>query len=282
MSLIGCWWNGVAANAVPAQTRGLHYGDGVFRTMLWWDRQIDARERQLQRLHQDARALAIDIGVDQLQQALDGLQSVELPRTAIVKMIVLRGGEARGYAPDATAKPQLGVFVHTLPRYPAAYWTAGIDVVGLDAQLSVHPRLAGIKHCNRLEQVLAATELQRSEAVEGLCRGPSQGFQCGVRSNVFWRQGHELLTPAVVDCGVRGVTRDRIIELAQAYGTRVREVEAPGVEILLRADGLFVCNSVFGVWPVKRLNGQPTAGASGLPSWMQTLTHPGVQLAEVS
>ncbi|MHA7834816.1 MAG: aminodeoxychorismate lyase [Algiphilus sp.] len=282
MSLIGCWWNGAAADRVPAQTRGLHYGDGVFRTMLFWDGQIDARDQQLQRLRQDAQALAIDVGAAHLEQSLDALQSADLPRAAIVKMMVLRGGEARGYAPDSMASAHIGLFAHTLPRYPAEYWTTGIDVRGLDARLSVHPALAGIKHCNRLEQILAAAELQGREATEGLCRGPAGGFQCGVRSNLFWRQGHELLTPAVVDCGVRGVTRDRIIELAQAHGTKVREVEAPSAEVLLRADGLFVCNSVFGVWPVKRFNGRSTAGASGLPSWMQAFTHPSVQLADAS
>ncbi|MEQ9479273.1 MAG: aminodeoxychorismate lyase [Algiphilus sp.] len=282
MNLIGCWWDGVATETVPAQARGLHYGDGVFRTMLWWDGRIDAREQQLQRLRQDAQAIAIDVRADQLEQALEGLRAMTLPRAAIVKFMVLRGGVARGYAPDRGATPHLGLFVHEFPLYPAEHWTVGIDLVGLDARLSAHPRLAGIKHCNRLDQVLATAELQRKNAVEGLCRGPARGFQCGTRSNLFWLQGLELKTPAVVDCGVRGVTRDRIIALARRHGVRIQEVEAPTGDVLRRADGLFVCNSIFGVWPVKRLDGQPIAGVSGVPSWMQAFPHPGVQLADAS
>lgn len=277
MSLLASWWDGAAVESLPPQTRALHYGDGVFRTMLFWQGTIDAREWQLRRLQEDAQRLHISVAVERLERMLD---DIELPDSAVVKMMVIRGGVARGYAPQPDAEPHVAVFVHSLPRFPDDYWEQGIDAVTLDAPLAAHPGLAGVKHCNRLEQVLAAHELGRYPAQEGFCRAPSGGFQCGTRSNLFWQEGSQLLTPRIEDCGVRGVTRDRIIAAANDVGTPVQEAAAPGLDTLLAADAILVSNSIFGIWLVQRLNGHTMPRSQMARDWMQHLAHPGFHLAD--
>lgn len=277
MSLIAGWWDGLAVDALPLQTRAVHYGDGVFRTMLLWQGRIDAREGQLRRLQEDAQRLHICVSVERLERML---ADIELPADAVLKMMVIRGGAARGYTPQAEAEPHVALFAHALPRFPAAYWQQGIEVVTLESPLAAHAGLAGVKHCNRLEQVLAAHELGQYPAQEGFCRAPSGGFQCGTRSNIFWQQGSQLLTPRIEDCGVRGLTRDRIIAAARSTGSRVQEVAAPTLDTLLAADAVFVCNSVFGIWLVRRLDGHTMPPSQMAQHWMQHLAHPGFHLAE--
>lgn len=279
MSLIACWWNGTAVDALPVELRATHYGDGVFRTMLRCQGRIDAHDQQLDRLVEDAQMLGIEIARARIDRLL---KEMALPDTAIVKMMVIRGGAARGYAPQHDAEPHILVFAYAPPRFPAAHWTTGIDAVTLQARLSAHAGLAGVKHCNRLDQVMASGELRRHTAAEGLCRGASGGYQCGTRSNIFWQQGRQLLTPRIDDCGVRGLTRDRIMARAAADGNHVQEVAAPGVQTLLDADAVFVCNSVFGIWPVGRLDGQAMPLSQTAQHWMQALAHPGLYLSESS
>jgi len=279
MSLIACWWNGAAVDALPVELRATHYGDGVFRTMLRCQGRIDAYNQHLDRLVADAHAIGIDIARARLDPLLE---SIILPDTAILKMMVIRGGLSRGYAPQEDIEPHVLVFAHVPPRFPAAHWTLGIDAVTLETRLAAHAELAGIKHCNRLEQVMASRELRRQTAAEGFCLGPSDGYQCGTRSNLFWEEQGKLLTPRIDDCGVRGLTRDRIMARASVDGTPVQEVAAPDSATLLDADAVFVCNSVFGIWPVGRLDGQRMPPSQTAQHWMHALAHPGFNLSESS
>lgn len=251
MSLLGAWMDGAPVSALPLTLRAAHYGDGVFRTLRRDSGRIALYERQIARLCGDAAAIGIPLRNETVEQAL---AEPALPKDAVIKICAWRGGAGRGYWPDPEAAPHLAVYAHAPPSYPLDHWQQGIDVIRLTAALSRNPRLAGIKHCNRLDQVLAAEELAASNAVEGLCRDGDGNFVCGTRSNLFALVEGALHTPPVVDCGVRGVMREQLCELAAEQGLGVRE-SAFNEALLARADALLLSNSLIGVWPVARLDG---------------------------
>jgi 4-amino-4-deoxychorismate lyase len=114
--------------------------------------------------------------------------------------------------------------------------------------------LAGIKHLNRLENVLAASEWQDREVPEGLLSDLSGFVVSGTRSNLFMLRGNILYTPNLSRCGVSGVQRDRVMDWARQHGITCNVVEIR-MEELLGADEIFLVNSVFGLWPVREVAG---------------------------
>lgn len=260
MSLLGLWLDGTPVEALPPQLRAAHYGDGVFRTMRRDAGTIALRAQHLDKLRADADALGIEIAPEALGAMLDKLA---LPSDAVLKICVWRGGAGRGYLPDAGAAPYCAVYAYSLPAYPRRYWSQGIPVARLQHRLSQQPMLAGVKHCNRLDQVMAARELAETGAVEGLCRDADGTYVCGTRSNLFVLRDGALHTPELAACGVRGVMRDRIMALAPALQLALREATIDDAT-LAAAEGVLLTNSVIGVWPVAQLGGQPLPGSAGL------------------
>ena len=247
MSLIGCWIAGRAVTTLPNELRATHYGDGVFRTMPRTSGAISLLAQQLARLAADADAIGIDVSAAMLSDALD---DTPLPDEAVIKLCVWRGGAGRGYAPASGARPLIAVYAYALPTYPAAHWRDGIAVATLSFRLGAQPATAGIKHCNRLDQVLAARELaDHAGAVEGLCRDLRGNIVCGTRSNLFWSDGSALYTPTIVDCGVRGVMRERVLAVAAERGIATIERACSAAD-LVSAREIIVTNSVIGIWPV--------------------------------
>jgi 4-amino-4-deoxychorismate lyase len=241
--------NGVPGNLISIRDRGLLYGDGVFRTLRVSGGEPHYWSLHYQKLKSDCSALGIvcpDYAC--LTDELSAL-AAEHP-DAVYKVIVTRGLSFRGYAPEVKAGPTHLWDVAPLPAYLRSWATQGVTLRLCALQLSHQPRLAGIKHLNRLENVLAAAEC--TDAAEGLMLDANGLVIEGTRSNIFLISGGVLVTPALTRCGVAGVQRDRVIAYAQHIGmpVMVRDVELPE---LYAADELFLTNSVFGLWSVARL-----------------------------
>jgi 4-amino-4-deoxychorismate lyase len=118
--------------------------------------------------------------------------------------------------------------------------------------VAVQPALAGVKHLNRLENVLARAEWRDPEIAEGLLCDTDDNVIGGTMSNLFIARRGQLITPDLTRCGVAGVMRDLVMELAQTHGIPL-QVTAIGLDDLFDADEVFVVNSVIGVWPVMAL-----------------------------
>ncbi|MGH8771878.1 MAG: aminodeoxychorismate lyase, partial [Burkholderiales bacterium] len=160
---------------------------------------------------------------------------------------------ARGYALNPESTPTRIVMTSSLPQYPPEWLKRGVKVRVCDVKLSVQPRLAGIKHLNRLENVLARAEWQRAEYAEGLMLDGDGNVIEGTMSNIFaWLNDALLITPDLTRCGVAGVQRDRVLEYARSQGIPVR-IEAMKLDKLLAAEEVFLTNSVIGVWQVREL-----------------------------
>lgn len=239
---------------VDPSDRGLAYGDGLFETMGAADGVIRWLDYHLERLADGCARLAMP-PFD--ERAIRGEIRAHCPRAgrAVVKLIVTRGSGARGYGPPALSEPTRILSISAWPDHPAENYSAGIRVKVCELRLAEAPRLAGMKHLCRLEQVLAELELGRS-AQQGLLLDQSGRVIGGTRCNVFAVRDGRLLTPALDRCGIRGVMRRVVLETAAATGLAAEECDLTLGDLRSAAE-LFMTNSLFGIWPVSQLDEQP-------------------------
>lgn len=264
-------FNGGAPGAALAEARGLHYGDGVFRTLLWWQSAPVDWERQWTRLDEDCRTLGLS--APPADVLLEDLRRLGAARAeGVMKILCWRQTQGRGYRPTTSAVDRL-VLHYPLPEEPPEHWRQGVIAARSALCLASQPALAGLKHLNRLEQVFASRQWQPG-AQEMLMTDAAGHPVCGSRSNLFWVSGGELFTPDLADCGVRGMMRGRILDLAASLGIVTRIVPAPW-QALVAADEAFICNSLIGLWPLRELEGRRWAAPGVLTrKLMSALGHP--------
>lgn len=243
--------NGRHDNGLSPMDRGLAYGDGVFRTIPLRHGELDCWDAHYRRLSDDCNALSI-VCPPAAQLKSDISQLCAAKESAVLKIIVTRGESARGYAVPALAQPNRVLIKSPMPTYPEQNYSDGVRLFLCHLRLSLQPRLAGIKHLNRLENVLARMEWTDGQYADGLLLDADDRVIECTMSNIFIRNGSTLITPDLTRCGVAGVTRQRIIELAPVIGYKA-EVLPLDLEVLLSADEVVICNSLFGVWQVRQL-----------------------------
>jgi 4-amino-4-deoxychorismate lyase len=239
--------NGESGRDVSTLDRGLHYGDGVFETIavragtpLLWN-------RHLRRLQAGAARLGMAPPRGDMLKAWATRVCAGHDR-AVLKLIVTRGIGGRGYRSGPTT-PTAVVLVYAWPEYPPNVQD-GIAVRICDTRLAHQPRLAGIKHLNRLEQVLARAEWE-DDFGEGLMLDQTDYVIEGTMSNLFAVIDNELRTPDLQACGVAGVMRGLVLETASAWlPARVAPLRSKD---LMRASEVFLTNSLIGIWPVGKL-----------------------------
>lgn len=242
---------------VQANDRGLAYGDGLFETMAARDGQIRWLDLHLERLLEGCSRLAITPpSLDTVREEIASL--VPSAGRVVVKLIVTRGAGSRGYAPPVPHTPTRVVMVTDWPDYPDRLYRDGIAMRVCELRLGENPRLAGIKHLNRLEHVLAQLELKGQGVEQGLLLDSSACVVGGTSSNVFVVERGTVVTPPLERCGVRGVMRRAVLASAGAVGLQVAERELT-LEATLAADEVFVTNALFGIWPVAAIDARQFA-----------------------
>jgi 4-amino-4-deoxychorismate lyase len=270
LSTVPAWLNGAPADGALLLSRGLHYGDGVFRTLLKYDGQLVDLKLQVIKLCHDASVLGLDVDQEVLRSEAEAAGAAA--DRAVVKLMLLRAGAGRGYRSDSRQADRLAL-CYPLPEYPAAHWRQGIAAFRSGIKLGRQPVLAGIKHLNRLEQVLGSRDWPEG-AGEGILCDEQLMPVCGTRSNLFWVRGGRLHTPSLENCGVAGVMRDKVLACAAALGVPVEVAGRPWHE-LSEADEAFVTNSLVGIWPLRSLEQRSwTAPGSLTRKLMTALRHP--------
>lgn len=254
------WVNGKKSRPLDLADRGLAYGDGLFETMRYQGGHIPLFDLHMQRLSKGAETLAIE-GVRPLVAAAVEDVLIELrshSETAanagyIIKLIVTRGVGGQGYRPAAQPSAPTVVIRVTPLIVDDVKATQGVALKLCKWRLSLSPLLAGIKHLNRLEYVMAGRELaDEGEAVQGLLTDANGSVIESLHHNIFIVKQAELVTPRIAMSGVAGVMRGHILQtIAPAVGVKVSERELR-LDDLLGADEMFLCNSVHGIWPVVR------------------------------
>jgi 4-amino-4-deoxychorismate lyase len=243
--------NGIESDAISVRDRGLMYGDGVFRTFTLRGGKPPLWLRQYAKLAADCKALRMACPAAGVFERDLAAIAACFP-DCVVKIVVTRGSGERGYAIPAAACPVRVVSASPLPDYPQRHYDSGVRAHLCRIRLSAQPALAGIKHLNRLENVLARSEWNDPETAEGLLCDADGNVICGTMSNVFVVRGGVLVTPDLARCGVAGVQRELVIELARANNIPTR-IESVSIDELLCADELFLVNSVIGVWQITAL-----------------------------
>ena len=242
--------NGERKNTLAATDRGLHYGDGLFETIEVIQGQPVFFAQHLTRLKKGCKVLKIPFPDKVL--LLDEITHVSKDaQHGVVKLMLTRGSGGRGYRQPATIQVTRFVALYPYPDYPESYKVLGIKVRFCELRLGLNPVLAGLKHNNRLEQVLARAEWS-DEFQEGLMLNLNEHVIEGTMSNVFVVKNQIAYTPEIKLSGIKGVMRQLIIDIARQNNIVVQEgVLTPA--FVLAADEMFLTNSVIGVWPVKSL-----------------------------
>lgn len=241
--------NGVRSDQISTLDRGLLYGDGIFETIAVIDGLPQRWERHLQRLFFGATQLALPVPDGALLRD-EAERLCDSTERAVLKIILTRGVGHRGYAPLPTPAPTRILSLLPWPTYPATNASVGVDVRLCATRLACQPRLAGLKHLNRLEQVLARAEW-RDDFAEGLMLDADGHVIEGTMSNLFIAVDRLLCTPDLSRCGVAGIMRALVLEQAALQGLPV-QITSLVPDDLLVADEMFITNSIIGLWPVKR------------------------------
>ncbi len=243
--------NGVETSAVSVDDRGLQYGDGLFETMAAVDGRVRNLDRHLDRLAEGCRRLGMP-GPDRAQIELECERALEGLGAGAVKLMLTRGPGPRSYRPPP--EPAVTrIIVSSAPR-PRNDPETGIVVRLCETPLGLNPVLAGLKHLNRLEQVMACSEWDDPAIAEGLMSSVDGRIICATAANVFIVRGGRLQTPDIRDCGVAGVMRGVVLAAARELGiaSGVADLDANDLQ---EADEVFLTNAITGVRPVGEVLG---------------------------
>lgn len=244
---VNVWVDGVERDSVVTSDRGLAYGDGLFETLLVIHGRIILADLHWQRLINGCRRLSVAVDWHKLMSYLNKCLRKNKKKTGIIKVVITRGSGGRGYNPPSKGWRSI-IQWFALPDYPEINKMQGVNLYACKMRLGWQPALAGMKHLNRLEQILARQEWSDPGYAEGIiCDMDGSLIECTM-SNIFFVHNGELITPDLSLCGVAGVMRQWILQLdTLCCDVSVKRVTP---EMLKVFDEVFICNSIFGVWPV--------------------------------
>jgi len=248
------WVDGMETGVVPADDRGLAFGDGLFETMRRCGAKIPLLDRHLRRLGAGAQRLRIPVDIDQLRDEVTRFAEEAGPGDDVLKLVVTRGSGTPGYLPGEGGLSRRILMQRPRAEHPVRWWSEGVRVRYCETRLGLNAVLGGIKHLNRLEQVMARMEWSDPEVADGLMSDPRGRIVEGVCTNLFLVSGARLLTPVIANCGVSGVMRGFILEaVARELALQSAEIQCERATIAA-AQEVFLCNAVVGVWPVRQLD----------------------------
>jgi len=248
--------NGRAEATIDALDRGLQYGDGLFETIAVTGGRPRFLDWHFERLADGARRLGFPaLDLDGLRREI---QDAIVEPKAVVKLILTRGNGPRGYRPPRDARPTRIVAAFDWPVFSASAASNGVCVGWCHTRLGRNRSLAGLKHLNRLEQVLARAEWEDGAMDEGLMQDDRGRVIAATQANLFVRLAGRWVTPGLDECGVAGVMRRAFRQWAAERGDAIAERPIAATE-LEEATCLILTNALIGAWPVRELAGRTLA-----------------------
>ena len=241
--------NGNFNGAISPLDRGLAYGDGVFRTLKVVNGLPEQWPAHYQKLVADCGAIGIVCPSAELLMS-DLTQLFAPDEVAVAKIIITRGDGERGYTPPAITAPMRLVIKSAMPDYPESNFTEGVNLHVCETRLAHQPKLAGVKHLNRLENVLARMEWHDPEISEGIMLDFQDNVIECTSANILARFGNTLITPNLDLCGIAGITQQRILDFSYTLDLQT-SIETLSLKKLLSADEIIICNSLYGTWQVR-------------------------------
>ena len=244
--------NGQQTEVVSAFDRGLAFGDGVFETCRVRQGRIPLWDYHRRRLEQGLSKLSIPIDMGLLERYRSELLEADSRQDSVFKLTVTRGVTGRGYGFAGTETPTVICSVSDAPSMNSE----PVDLAVCETKLSCNSSLAGLKHLNRLENVLLKAECQSRGCGDGLALNELGDVIETTHSNVFVCRHSRWTTPRLNISGVRGVMRQFLLdELGPSVGIEVAETELSEAD-LLDVESAFCCNSIRGLTQVRSINGR--------------------------
>lgn len=243
--------NGEPRDFLPASDRSIHYGDGAFETLRIRQHKLLLLDQHLERLRLACQFLRIPLNLSLLRDEISALLPT-CSQNGVLKILVSRGSGGRGYKPPENPEIRRILELHPLPDSYDLASSLGVSVMICAHPISRNIALAGMKHLNRLDQVLASMELT-AEFSEGFMSDDQGRLIEGTRSNIFILKNATLITPKLTESGVAGIMRAQVIDHFQqqhAIPLTIRDVQ---LHELRDATEVFITNSVFGISPVTRI-----------------------------
>ena len=245
--------NGISQDVVSFNDRGLMYGDGLFETMLYQEDGIRNIALHWNRLIKGCKKLSLpEPDIKLIESEIEQLVSKQTIRPIVVKLVITRGQSERGYKFSGNEVPTRIIALYTQSVFPDNLYRDGIAMHLCKTRLSESSTLAGIKHLNRLDQVLARNERDDSQYQEGLMLDSINMIVEGTMSNIFFVKNGKICTPRIKRCGIEGVMRQHVINQLHINNCDIVESDIP-VEQLNEFEEVFITNSLIGVCPVKNI-----------------------------
>jgi len=239
--------NGAKQSKISIFNRNVQFGDGLFETCVVENKKILFWVNHFARLNRGCEQLKIckvdeSVWLSDIKKALS-LCSYDC---CVVKLILSRGESLRGYGFKDDIKPVRAIIVSELQK---ATFNHSFSLEYCQSGYDSNPKLAGIKHCNRLEQVLARADLRSDE---GIMLDENHNVISVTQGNIYAIHGNTLTTPKLDKCGVEGTRRAVILDLVKILGIKVK-VEVLSVEKLGQADEVFISNSIIGIQSISQI-----------------------------
>lgn len=240
--------NGCHDLTLSVTDRAFNYGDGLFTTAKICQGEIELLSAHLERLKKGCKRLLIEgVDFDNVEKHLvDVAKSYSL---AVIKVVISAGNGGRGYSRAGVCEPNVIVTVHEFPKQYLTSQHQGFSIGVANTVLGVNPQLAGIKHLNRLEQVLVRKELDNRPEDDLLVLNVHQYVVESSSANVFYQVNEQWYTPDLSISGVNGIMRQHILSLLPDVIISQDNLSALG-----GVTAMFICNCVFGVIPVTQFN----------------------------
>lgn len=242
--------NGLEQNTLAVNDRATQFGDGCFTTARVVNGRVQLLPAHIARLQSACQRLAIPFELwstlsDEMMMLAQHLQN------GVLKIILSRGAGGRGYSGSACQTPTRILSTSATPAHYARWKAEGITLALSPVTLGRNPYLAGLKHLNRLEQVLIRSHLEQTTADEALVLDSDGWLTECCAANLFWRCGQDVFTPRLGQAGVDGIMRQFIIAQLARSAFHVVEVNAP-LTAIAEADEVLICNALMPLVPVQR------------------------------
>ncbi len=247
------WINGIANNQIDVTDRAVSFGDGCFTTIHGVNRQAQMLDNHIARLMSDSQRLKLpQPDWAALTEHIESICRDQADDEFVIKVLISRGSGGRGYSSIGFNKPTVIVSVSAFPHNYCQLQCSGAQLIVSKIPLSRNSVLAGMKHLNRLEQVLIRQEIDQEESDEAVVLD-TNGFivEC-CSANIFWRIGNQVFTPRLSHSGVNGLMRQKIIALLANSHYSLEEVERFPT-ILVQCDEVLICNTLMPIIPVAEI-----------------------------
>ncbi|MDI9221662.1 aminodeoxychorismate lyase [Pantoea sp. EA-12] len=244
--------NGIEQNVLSASDRAVQFGDGCFTTAAVVSGRIQLLDAHLQRLKESCERLFMPLP-DLALLSAEMQQLASGQAQAVLKVILTPGEGGRGYSRAGCETPTRILSLAPWPQHYARLQQHGATLVTSPVRLARNPLLAGLKHLNRLEQVLIRRHLDQTDADEALVLDTAGTVVECCAANLFWRKGERIYTPRLEQAGVNGIMRRYLMAQMAMAGQCCQLIDGSRDDVL-NADEVVICNALMPVLPVRKID----------------------------